>query len=37
MKERLKNMTVSFVFLSILYLILGVVLIIWPTIVMDII
>ena len=37
MKERLKNMTVSFVFLSILYLILGVVLILWPTIVMDII
>ena len=37
MKERLKNMTVSFVFLSVLYLILGVVLILWPTLVMDII
>lgn len=37
MKERLKNMTVSFVFLSILYLVLGVVLLIWPTTVMNII
>lgn len=37
MKERLKNMTVSFVFLSILYLILGIVLILWPTTVMDLI
>ncbi|WP_297235061.1 HdeD family acid-resistance protein [uncultured Flavonifractor sp.] len=37
MKERLKNMTVSFVFLSVLYLLLGVVLLLWPTLVMDII
>lgn len=37
MKERLKNMTVSFVFLSILYLLLGIVLLVWPTLVMDII
>ncbi len=37
MKERLKNMTVSFVFLSILYLALGAVLIIWPTTVMNVI
>ena len=37
MKERLKNMTVSFVFLSVLYLVLGVVLLIWPTTVMNII
>ena len=37
MKERLKNMTVSFVFLSVLYLMLGVVLLLWPTLVMDII
>ena len=37
MKERLKNMTVSFVFLSILYLLLGMVLLVWPTLVMDII
>ena len=37
MKERLKNMTVSFVFLSVLYRLLGVVLLLWPTLVMDII
>ncbi|WP_209342350.1 DUF308 domain-containing protein [Flavonifractor sp. AGMB03687] len=37
MKERLKNMTVSFVFLSVLYLLLGIVLLVWPTLVMDII
>lgn len=37
MKERLQNMTISFVFLSILYVALGVVLILWPTIVMNII
>lgn len=37
MKERLKNMTVSFVFLSILYLVLGFVLLLWPTIIMDLI
>lgn len=37
MKERLKNMTVSFVFLSVLYLILGIVLLLWPTTVMDLI
>lgn len=37
MKERLKNMTVSFVFLSVLYLLLGIVLLLWPTLVMDII
>lgn len=37
MKERLKNMTVSFVFLSVLYLLLGVVLLLWPALVMDII
>lgn len=30
-------MTVSFVFLSILYLLLGIVLLVWPTLVMDII
>lgn len=37
MKERLKNMTVSFVFLSVLYLLLGIVLLLWPTTVMDLI
>lgn len=37
MKERLKNMTVSFVFLSVLYLVLGVVLLLWPTTIMDLI
>lgn len=37
MKDRLKNVTISFVFLSVLYLILGVVLLLWPTTVMDMI
>ncbi|WP_335342071.1 DUF308 domain-containing protein [Pseudoflavonifractor phocaeensis] len=37
MKNRLKNMTVSYVFLSILYAVLGVVLLIWPTTVMNLI
>lgn len=37
MKERLKNMSISFVFLSVLYLLLGVVLLLWPNTVMDLI
>lgn len=37
MKERLKQMTVSFVFLSILYLLLGAVLLLWPVPVMNLI
>lgn len=35
MRERLKNLSVSFVVLSILYVLLGLVLLIWPTTVMD--
>lgn len=37
MKDRLRNMTVSYVFLSVLYAVLGAVLLIWPTTVMNLI
>lgn len=36
MRDRLKNLSVSFVLLSILYVALGLVLLIWPTTVMDV-
>lgn len=36
MGDRLKNLSVSFVFLSVLYVLLGLVLLIWPGTVMDI-
>lgn len=35
MRDRLKNLSVSFVLLSILYVLLGLVLLIWPATVMD--
>lgn len=35
MKDRLKNLSVSFVLLSVLYVLLGLVLLIWPATVMD--
>lgn len=36
MRDRLKNLTVSFVVLSILYVLLGLVLLLWPVTVMDV-
>ncbi|WP_130871013.1 HdeD family acid-resistance protein [Intestinimonas massiliensis (ex Afouda et al. 2020)] len=36
MRDRLKNLSVSFVLLSILYILLGLVLLIWPATVMDV-
>lgn len=35
MRDRLKNLSVSFVLLSVLYVLLGLVLLIWPATVMD--
>lgn len=36
MRDRMKNLSVSFVLLSILYVVLGLVLLIWPVTVMDV-
>ena len=36
MRDRLKNLSVSFVLLSVLYVLLGVILLVWPTTVMDV-
>lgn len=36
MRDRLKNLSVSFVLLSVLYVLLGLVLLIWPATVMDV-